>query len=389
MLHETSQPHDATALLDYTRKKNLFIGGVEYLAGMVEDPLAIAADDEAVLAAAHRLKEYAGFRALMATLQASVRMCESGESSLDGVLSFLEDAVQSTRKTVHTNRTGPRQMKEIIETVMVGMERQMDGEVTPATSTGFDDLDQICYGLQDEDFIVFGARPSMGKTASAINIAENVSDTGEKVLFFSLEMRDVALGIRALARKSRVSLSSIIKAEVNNDDWSRLSDGIHQLHGSNVWIDDSPGLTIHDIRARARAFFAKHGKARIIVDYLQYVSPSRPGDTREHVKEVSRGLKNLARELKTSVIALSQLSRKLEERANKRPIMSDLRESGDIEQDADQIWFLYRDEVYHPETKEPGIAEVIVGKNRNGPTGVAKLGYTAATSSFFNLGTAY
>jgi replicative DNA helicase len=192
MLHETSQPHDATALLDYTRKKNLFIGGVEYLAGMVEDPLAIAADDEAVLAAAHRLKEYAGFRALMATLQASVRMCESGESSLDGVLSFLEDAVQSTRKTVHTNRTGPRQMKEIIETVMVGMERQMDGEVTPATSTGFDDLDQICYGLQDEDFIVFGARPSMGKTASAINIAENVSDTGEKVLFFSLEMRDVA-----------------------------------------------------------------------------------------------------------------------------------------------------------------------------------------------------
>jgi replicative DNA helicase len=204
-----------------------------------------------------------------------------------------------------------------------------------------------------------------------------------------MEMRDIALGHRTLARKSRVDLTSIIRAEMSDGDWARVVEGIEGLRDSKVWIDDSPGLTIHDIRARARAFTAKHGKCLIAVDYLQYISSAGRGEVKDHVSECSRGLKNLARELKTPVIALSQLSRALEARANKRPIMSDLRESGAIEQDADIIMFVYRDEVYNPDTKEPGVAEIIVGKNRNGPTGVAKLGYANTLSSFYSLDTAY
>ena len=212
------------------------------------------------------------------------------------------------------------------------------------------------------------------------------------MLIFSLEMKKTALGQRALSRRARVNLTSIIRCELSEHDWPRVVEGIETLKRSRVWIDDSPGLTIHDIRARSRAHLAKRrqegwsGKMIIMVDYLQYVSASAGQETREHVSAVSRGLKNLARELKIPVIALSQLSRTLESRTNKRPIMSDLRESGAIEQDADVIVFLYRDEVYNPDTKEPGVAEIITAKHRNGPTGVSKLGFTPSVNTFYSLG---
>lgn len=396
MLHETGMAHDATALLDYTRNKNLFVGGVEFLAGLVDDPLASTASDESILAAGGRVKTYAAMRSLQAMLVDAQRMCQQSGSSLESVLSFVDDGVQSLRKTVQTSRTGAISMMEVMDKVMLTMEQQAAGEIQPATSTGFEDLDKIAFGFADEDLVVIGARPSMGKTALLTNLADNIgmnTSADKEFLIFSMEMKDTSLGQRTLARRARVDLTSIIRAEMGESDWSRVVEGIEQLRDSRVWIDDSPGLTIHDIRARSRSFAAKHvGKKIVIaVDYLQYVSQGngRAAETKDHVSEVSRGLKNLARELKCPVIALSQLSRTLESRANKRPIMSDLRESGAIEQDADLIMFLYRDEVYNPDTKEPGIAEVIVAKHRNGPTGVAKLGYAGPTSSFFNMSNAY
>lgn len=387
VLRETGAAHDPTSVLDYTRRRNLFVGGVEYMGNLIEDPLAAAASDDAVLSAASRVKTYATLRGLQTMLSGAAQMCAaSGPEGLENILSYVDDGVQSLRKTLHTSRTGPQSMPEVMNEVMLGMEQQMDGELVPATATGYPDLDNYINGLADEDFVVIGARPSMGKTAFAVNVAENISDGGDQVLIFSLEMKKTALGQRALARKARVDLKNIIRAELSEHEWSRVSEGIHSLGQSKVWIDDSPGLTIHDIRARARAFVAKHGKCKIMVDYLQFVSVADGRtETKDHVSAVSRGLKNLARELKTPVVALSQLSRSLESRTNKRPMMSDLRESGAIEQDADIILFVYRDEVYNPDTKEPGVAEIITAKNRNGPTGVAKLGFSGNISAFFNL----
>jgi replicative DNA helicase len=230
----------------------------------------------------------------------------------------------------------------------------------------------------------------MGKTTLLTNLARNIAKFGgpaEQVLIFSLEMKSSALGQRFLASESRVGLSDLMRASIQESDWSRISEGLESMRGVKIWIDDTPGLTIHDIRARARAHMAKHGKCKIGVDYIQYVT-ARQGidDMKKHTAEVSRGLKNLARELKTTVVALSQLNRELEKRLNKRPVMSDLRESGAIEQDADIIMFLYRDEVYNPETQAAGIAEVIVAKHRNGPTGTCRLGFDRATNSFHSLG---
>jgi replicative DNA helicase len=387
VLRETGGAHDPTAVLDYTRRKNLFVGGVEYMGTLIEHPMASVASDQAVLSAANRIKTYATLRGLQVMLSGAAQMCtNSGPDGLEDILSYVDDSVQSLRKTLHTSRTGPESMPKIMDEVMLGMEKQMDGEWVPATPTGYFELDNIISGLADEDLVVIGARPSMGKSALMVNIAENLSDAGDDVLIFSLEMKKTALGQRALARKARVDLKYIMRAELSDSDWGRVSEGLHALSSSRVWIDDSPGLTIHDIRARARDFVAKNGKCKIMVDYLQYIS-SANGRTeiKDHVAGVSRGLKNLARELKVPVVALSQLSRVVETRTNKRPMMSDLRESGAIEQDADIIMFVYRDEYYNRDTKEPGVSEIITAKNRNGPIGTAKLGFSGNISAFYNL----
>jgi replicative DNA helicase len=391
VLHETSNAHDVVALVDYTRKKNLFVGGVEYLTALMDNPLAVSAEDASILAAAERVKFFSSLRNMHEMLTQGLRMCEAIPESLDSVFSYVDDGVQHLRTVNQTSRTGPVSMSEVMNEVMLKLDSRLGGEEDKSiTPTGFDEVDKLIGGLADEDLVVIGARPGMGKTTLAMNISEHIAGTARrKVLVFSLEMSSTSLGQRALARKSHVSLSSITRGEIHDSDWSRLTEGIESLGNAELWIDDTPGLTIGDIRARARAFMRKQGKALIVVDYLQFISNSAGGEKRDHVAECSRGLKELAREEKTAVVALSQLSRALESRTNKRPIMSDLRESGAIEQDADKIIFIYRDEVYHPETKEPGIAEGIVAKNRSGPLGFARLGFEGSTNSFYNLSSAY
>jgi replicative DNA helicase len=257
--------------------------------------------------------------------------------------------------------------------------------------TGFYDLDRMTAGLQPGDLIVLAARPSMGKTAFALNIGEHVAvNEGLPVVVFSMEMGAAQLALRMVGSLGRIDQSNLRTGRLRDDEWGRLSEAVEKLGKVSMFIDESPGLTPTEVRARARRQARQCGQlGLIIVDYLQLMSGSGSGGDENRateIGEISRGLKSLAKELKCPVIALSQLNRSVETRTDKRPMMSDLRESGAIEQDADVIMFIYRDEYYTKEAcKEPGVAEIIIGKQRNGPTGTAKLTFLKPLTKFDNL----
>jgi replicative DNA helicase len=259
--------------------------------------------------------------------------------------------------------------------------------------TGFVDLDRQTSGLQAGDLIILAARPSMGKTALAINIAEHVALHEElPVAVFSMEMGASQLAVRIVGSIGRIDQGRLRTGRLTDDEWPRLTETIERLRNVALHIDETPGLTVSELRANARRLARQCGKlGLIVVDYLQLMSVSS-GMSDENrataIGEISRGLKMLAKELQCPVIALSQLSRGVESRTDKRPLMSDLRESGAIEQDADVIMFIYRDEYYTKEAcKEPGVAEVIISKQRNGPTGTTKLAFVAKHTKFENLAT--
>ncbi len=257
--------------------------------------------------------------------------------------------------------------------------------------TGFIDLDRMTSGLQAGDLVVLAARPSMGKTAFAINIAEHVAlNEGLPVAVFSMEMGASQLAVRIVGSIGRINQGHLRTGKLTDDEWPRLTEAIEKLRNVSLHIDETPGLTPSELRANARRLARQCGKlGLIVVDYLQLMSGSSTsgGDNRAtELGEISRGLKMLAKELQCPVIALSQLNRSVEQRTDKRPMMSDLRESGAIEQDADIIMFIYRDEYYNRETcKEPGVAEIIIGKQRNGPTGTVKLAFLNMLTRFETL----
>jgi replicative DNA helicase len=245
-------------------------------------------------------------------------------------------------------------------------------------------------GLQPGDLIVLAARPSMGKTAFALNIAENVATSeGLPVAVFSMEMGAAQLALRMVGSLGRIDQSNLRTGRLDDDEWGRLSEAVEKLSKVSLFIDESPALSPSELRARARRLARQCGQlGLIVVDYLQLMSGSSSSEENRAtvIGEISRGLKSLAKELKCPVIALSQLNRSVETRTDKRPMMSDLRESGAIEQDADVIMFIYRDEYYTKEAcKEPGVAEIIIGKQRNGPTGTVKLTFIKPLTKFDNL----
>ncbi len=253
--------------------------------------------------------------------------------------------------------------------------------------TGFTDLDRMTAGLQPGDLIVLAARPSMGKTAFAINIAEHVAmNEGLPVAVFSMEMGAAQLAVRVVGSIGRLNQTSLRTGRLKDDEWARLTETVERLRNVSLYIDETPGLTPSELRSNARRLSRQYGKlGLIVVDYLQLMSTgSSDGDNRAtELGEISRGLKMLAKELQCPVIALSQLNRSVEQRTDKRPMMSDLRESGAIEQDADIIMFIYRDEYYtKAECKEPGTAEIIIGKQRNGPTGMVRLAFMNTLTRF-------
>ena len=263
-------------------------------------------------------------------------------------------------------------------------------EVT-GVRTGYFDLDRMTAGFQPGDLVILAARPSMGKTAFALNIAEHVAvSEGLPVVVFSMEMGAAQLALRLVGSLGRIDQQHLRTGKLNDDEWGRLSEAVERLGTVSMFIDESPGLSPSEVRARARRQARQCGQlGLIIVDYLQLMSGSG-GASEENratvIGEISRGLKALAKELRCPVIALSQLNRSVETRTDKRPMMSDLRESGAIEQDADVIMFIYRDDYYTKEAcKEPGVAEIIIGKQRNGPTGTCKLFFNKPLTKFDNL----
>jgi replicative DNA helicase len=263
---------------------------------------------------------------------------------------------------------------------------EQEGHITGA-ATGFTDLDDLTSGLQPSDLIIVAGRPSMGKTTIAMNMAENIAIKGGKpVAIFSMEMPGDALAMRMMSSLGRIDQHKVRTGKLEDHEWPRLTSAISLLGETKMFIDDTPALSPTEVRARARRLTREHGQLGLIVlDYLQLMQSPSSGDNRvQQISDISRGLKALAKELNVPVVALSQLNRNLESRPNKRPMMSDLRESGAIEQDADLIIFVYRDEVYNEDSPDKGIAEVIVGKQRNGPLGTVRLTFLGQYTRFEN-----
>jgi len=262
-----------------------------------------------------------------------------------------------------------------------------EGSVT-GVSTGFTDLDELTTGLQPADLIIIAGRPSMGKTAISMNMAESVAVKSKlPVAVFSMEMPGDGLAMRMMSSLGRIDQTKVRTGKLDDDEWPRLTSAIAMLAESKMFIDDTPALTISELRSRSRRLTRDHGQlGLIVVDYLQLMQSPTSGENRvNQISDISRGLKALAKELKVPVVALSQLNRNLEQRPNKRPMMSDLRESGAIEQDADLILFVYRDEVYNEDSTDKGIAEVIIGKQRNGPLGTVRLAFLGQYTRFENF----
>jgi replicative DNA helicase len=266
--------------------------------------------------------------------------------------------------------------------------RQGGSDIT-GIATGFIDLDKQTSGLQKGDLVIVAGRPSMGKTALALNIAENVAlSEGLPVVIFSMEMSGEQLASRLLGSVGRVDQSRMRTGKLQDDEWPRVTDAIARLSNTQILIDETGALSSLELRARARRIARNFGGTLglVVIDYLQLMSGSGQENRATEISEISRSLKSLAKELQCPVVALSQLNRGLEQRPNKRPIMSDLRESGAIEQDADVIMFIYRDEVYHPDTTtDKGMAEIIIGKQRNGPIGTVRLSWQGPYTKFDNL----
>ena len=261
---------------------------------------------------------------------------------------------------------------------------------SPASPPGYLDLDDLLLGLQPSNLVVVAARPGAGKTAFALGAAANVAMAARRpVLFFSMEMGTLELTKRMLAGEARVDARKLQTGKIPEGDWTRISHAVGRLAEAPLFIDDNPHCTVMEMRAKARRTKARHGDlALVVVDYLQLMTPStnkRSENRQVEVAEISRGLKILARELECPVVALSQLNRQLEYRQDKRPMLADLRESGSLEQDADVVVFLYRDEIYNPESDQRGTAEVIVAKHRNGPTGVTRLAFLDFLAKFENM----
>ena len=302
---------------------------------------------------------------------------------------LLEKAEASLYRIAHDDRTGEiRSIEAVLHDELVKLERvSREGVAITGTPSGFKDIDDLTGGFQPGNLIVLAARPAMGKSALVTNIAQNASvDHGRPVALFSLEMSETELAQRFIAAEAKLNGDDLRKGRVRPDRWPKVVKATEKLAAAPLFIDDSSDLGVMELRAKARRLHAREDLGLLIVDYLQLMRPEPGADSRvEQIGQISRGLKLLARELNIPVIAVSQLSRAVEARPDKRPLLSDLRESGQIEQDADLVMFIYRDEYYNKESERPGEADIIVAKHRNGPVGDVVLTFLSRYPKFANI----
>ncbi|AMA64815.1 Replicative DNA helicase [Candidatus Arsenophonus lipoptenae] len=388
-LLDQNKPIDLITLSESLEQKGKLdsVGGFAYLAELVKNTPSAAN----INAYADIVRERAVIRDMIAVANeiADAGYNPKGRSS-EELLDIAESRVFQIAEIRSNKNYGPKGIEEILSETVEKIEKlyQNPNNGITGISTGYQDLDKKTAGLQNSDLIIIAARPSMGKTTFAMNLCEHAAMTEEKpVLIFSLEMPANQIMMRMLASLSRVNQTRIRTGQLNDEDWARISSTMGLLMKKhNIYIDDSARLTPTDIRSRARRMYREHeGLSLIMIDYLQLMHVPYMSDNRTlEIAEISRSLKSLAKELQIPVIALSQLNRSLEQRVDKKPVNSDLRESGSIEQDADLIMFIYRDEIYHDNSDLKGIAEIIIGKQRNGPTGTVRLTFNGQWSRFDN-----
>jgi|GEM_PF-190759 len=381
-LHNANKPVDTITLGNQLTEQGVYqqIGGFAYISNLINASYTNAESYAKIIS------DKAKTRALIKLTQELQQKSYSAEGTIDELLNLAENGVfkLSIQKTAKYAPFG----ELINESLDKANDRANAQNQYTGIETGFIDLDQITAGLQKSDLILIGARPSIGKTAFLLNLAENIALRQVPTAVFSLEMSSQQLTNRIICTNSRVNASKYRAGDLDDSDWERLVGTIENLYNVPLFIDDTPAITINTLRSRCRKLKIEKNLGLVIIDYLQLMESSsqRKYENRQvEISEISRGLKALAKELDVPIIVAAQLSRAVEQRRNKRPQLSDLRESGAIEQDADIVAFLYRDKYYNPETEEPSVAELIIAKHRNGATGTVKLLFLEQYTKFLNM----
>ena len=385
-LFERNEPADLVTLTNLLKERGQLgsLGGASYLAELVDTvPMAVNAAHYAKI-----VQEKASLRRLIEQAASITTRCFEDKGDVEEILDFAERSIFD----ISENKIKPSfyVLGDILTDTYKAVEEAYENKVlVTGVPTGFRGLDEKTSGLQPGDLIVIAGRPSMGKTALALNIARNASlETGEPAAIFSLEMSKEQLSLRMLSAEARIDSSRMRGGFLSERDLARINRAAGALYDIPIYIDDSPAISALEIRAKTRRMKMDKGVGLVVIDYLQLMRGRASAERRDlEISEISRSLKALAKELNLPVVALSQLNRKVEDRTNKRPVLSDLRESGAIEQDADVILFIYRDEVYHKEEDNPnkGIAELILAKQRNGPIGAVKLAFLETYTRFEDL----
>jgi replicative DNA helicase len=385
-LIERNQPCDAVTLSGILESQGLLdqVGGLSYLGTLARDTPTAAN----IKAYADIVRERSVLRQLISAGNSIVGSALEPEGrEAREIVDDAERAVFEIAERGSRGKAGFRTVKSILPEVVNRIDElyQNEGQLT-GIPTGFKQLDEMTSGLQPGDLIIVAGRPSMGKTTLAVNMAENAALGSKKsAAIFSMEMSAEALTLRMLSSLGRINQSHLRSGRLQEDDWPRIDSAMTQLGGASIHVDETPALTPTEIRARARRLKRERGLDLIVVDYLQLMQVAGTKENRAtEISEISRSLKALARELKVPVIALSQLNRGVEQRQEKKPVMSDLRESGALEQDADVILLIYREDVYDPNTTRKGIADIIIAKQRNGPTGEVQLTFLGQYTKFEN-----
>ena len=383
-LNDEGKPVDLVMLQDRLKEKDVppEVSSLEFVGNLL-----------ASVPTSANIKHYANIVGEKSTLRRLIRLneeiantCYMGKESLEVILEETEKKIFQLVQKRNTTEFVP--IRQIVMNAMDKIEKasKNKGAVTGVPS-GFIDLDYRTAGMQPSDLILIAARPSMGKTAFALNIAENVAFRQNlTVAIFSLEMSKEQLVNRLFSMESKVDSQHIRTGQLSDQEWEKLIESAGVIGKSNLIMDDTPGITIAELRSKCRKYKLEHNLSMIIIDYLQLMSGSGRSDSRQQeISDISRSLKAVARELNVPVIALSQLSRAVEQRPDHRPMLSDLRESGAIEQDADVVMFIYRDDYYNKDSEKKDVAEIIIAKQRNGPTGTVELAYLPNYSKFANL----
>lgn len=383
-LNDEGSPVDLVTLQNRLREKDVppEVSSLEFVRDLI-----------AAVPTSANIKYYANIVAEKSTLRKLIRLneeiantCYAGKENLEYI---LEDTEKRIFQLVQKRNTGD--FVPIRQVVMNAMDKiesasRNKGAVT-GISTGFTDLDYRTAGMQPSDLVLIAARPSMGKTAFVLNIAQHVAfKQGKAVAIFSLEMSKEQLVNRMFSLESKVDAQHLRTGQLNDEEWEKLIESAGIIGRSKLIIDDTPGISISELRSKCRKFKLEQGLSMIIIDYLQLMSGSGRSDSRQQeISDISRSLKSVARELNVPVLALSQLSRAVEQRPDHRPMLSDLRESGAIEQDADVVMFIYRDDYYNHDTEKKDVAEIIIAKQRNGPIGTIELAWLPMYTKFANL----